>query len=53
MTDGLLMDAIFALDAYNEDPNTAQLKVTLSNNQLGDAALLSKSVFRRFRRWKH
>ena len=41
MTDSLLMYAIFALDAYNEDPTTAQLKVTLSDDQLGDATLIN------------
>lgn len=40
MTDSLLMYAILALDAYNEDPATAQLNVTLSDGQLGDARLL-------------
>jgi hypothetical protein len=38
MTDSLAMYALLGLDAYNEDPNTAQLKVTLPNDQLGDDA---------------
>ncbi len=45
MTDSLVMYALFALDAYNEDPATAQLNVTLNEDQLGDATLLNKTNF--------
>lgn len=45
MTDSIVMYALLALDANNEDPLTAQLKAMLPDDQLGDATELDRVRF--------